>query len=314
MKKFAFFWFVAAFLALPAAIQASEYGERVVFPSTFRGTSEQVTGFLKLPSDLSRPVPAIVVMHGSSGLGAREILDVNQWPGMGIAILVVDSFSSRGVKDLVEDQSKISTFQLVADAFGALRFLQADQRIDGKRIAIMGRSKGGIVTNWTAMRDMVAARREPVENRFAAHVALYPDCAVQFQQPITTGAPMLMLLGNKDDYADPENCRSFARRIKDGGGNVTVIEYDGAYHAFDSPDSSKKTYLGNAQNGSKCRVQIDARLRLVDPQTNQAFENQEKQQSWLKSCQTRGATIGPDSSARAASRTDIELFLKKTLF
>lgn len=314
MKKLALLWFVAVFFALPTVTKANDYGEKVIFPSTFRGTSEQVTGFLKLPSNLSKPVPAIVLIHGSGGLGDREMLDVNQLPAMGVAILVVDSFSSRGVKDSIEDQSRVPTFQMVADAFGALGFLRADQRIDGKRVAIMGRSKGGIVSNWTAMRDMVVARREPVENRFVAHVALYPDCATQFQQPITTGAPMLMLLGNKDDYADPENCRSFARRIKDSGGNVTVIEYDGAYHSFDSPDSSKKTYLNNAQNGSKCRVQIDARLRSVDPQTNQPFESQEKQQSWLKSCQTRGATIGPDSSARAASRTDIESFLKKILF
>jgi len=75
---------------------------------------------------------------------------------------------------------------------------------------------------------------------FAAAVALYPGCvparrsgtaASGVYRPV---APLLILIGEKDDWTPAEPCRKLTEAAQQGGYPVTIKIYPGAYHSFDS--------------------------------------------------------------------------------
>jgi dienelactone hydrolase len=100
----------------------------------------------------------------------------------------------------------------------------------------MGGSHGGSTT----LATMVAPQGT-AEPGFAAAIALYPGCGVRYGdwRPGTAGvykphAPLLILVGEKDDWTPAEPCRQLAERSRNAGLPVTVKIYPGALHSFDS--------------------------------------------------------------------------------
>lgn len=76
---------------------------------------------------------------------------------------------------------------------------------------------------------------------FAAAVALYPGCVPQLgsRRADSTGvykpvAPLLILIGEKDDWTPAEPCRKLAEAAQAAGQPVAIKVYPGAYHSFDS--------------------------------------------------------------------------------
>jgi dienelactone hydrolase len=72
------------------------------------------------------------------------------------------------------------------------------------------------------------------DRRFVAHVALYPYCSDWYTAARVTGAPLLLLLGGRDDCTPAEACRGCAEWFKGAGAATTVGTYPNAYHDFDS--------------------------------------------------------------------------------
>jgi dienelactone hydrolase len=73
----------------------------------------------------------------------------------------------------------------VAGALAALRLLATHPSIDPSRIGVIGFSRGGSAAINSALEPI----RHAIINedlRFAAHVALYPGCAVPFVSRIST--------------------------------------------------------------------------------------------------------------------------------
>ena len=151
-------------------------GEKIDFASEFRGKPEMVFGYLSLPPNADRPVPAMILIHGSGGIGDRELRYTAEYNKMGIAVFAVDSFAPRGVASTAEDQSRVTSSQMVSDAFGALKLLRANPHIDGERIGVQGGSKGGTVSIDTSLKQYARTRKLPDDLRFAVHVPLYPSC------------------------------------------------------------------------------------------------------------------------------------------
>ncbi len=105
--------------------------------------SQTIVGFLSLPAG-DGPVPAVLLLHGSGGV-YPELHDfwTRQLNTLGIATFVPDMFGPRGVTSTVENQSRVPLAADTTDAFAALRLLATHPRIDRKRIAAMGFSRGG---------------------------------------------------------------------------------------------------------------------------------------------------------------------------
>jgi len=65
-----------------------------------------------------------------------------------------------------------------------------------------------------------------------AAVAYYPSCAPQFDRDVAV--PLLILIGDKDDWTLAENCRKLQAVGFTQPSLVDVVYYPNAYHGFDS--------------------------------------------------------------------------------
>lgn len=288
--------FVCALLSLHAGST-----EQTPLMITAAGSSVQLPATLIKP-DGDGPFPALVIMHDCSGLGARSSGAPMRWAvellQHGYVILIPDSFSPRGFADGVcfipgNQSASANIYVRAGDAYGALAALRALPYVDGKRIGIMGGSHGGSTT--LAAMYMPIDTDNPVAEAkregFAAGLALYPGCAPRFggwsttksgtfgpvtgysgvYQPI---APLLILIGEKDDWTPAEPCRHLAEASRAAGYPVDIMIYPYAHHAFDS----------------------DRPVRY-DWQRNNA-----------SSTSGRGATTGGDSSAWADAKKQVAAF------
>jgi dienelactone hydrolase len=64
----------------------------------------------------------------------------------------LDSFSGRGLKPPFESGAVPSPLTIIIDSHRALSLLATHPRIDPKRIALMGFSRGGVATLYASLR------------------------------------------------------------------------------------------------------------------------------------------------------------------
>lgn len=183
-------------------------------------------------------LPAVVLVHGSGGVYPEE---VTYWAKLlneqGMAAFVIDVFGPRGIKSTGEDQSQVPFAADTADAFAALGMLASHPRIDPKRIAVMGFSRGGITAVRSGVLPIIHGTA-PSGLRFAAHVALYSGgcssvLAVAAKPGVFSPEPMLFVHGDADDYAYMSDCQTYAQRINAAGTPTEFVVLPGARHKFD---------------------------------------------------------------------------------
>ena len=152
------------------------------------------------------------------------------------------------------------------DAYATLAYLRTLPFVDGKHVGVMGGSHGGTTTLVVDTVPISAAAPLAAErlNGFAAAIAFYPGCGGHFgawnvtrsggatgpvtgyigtYQPL---APLLILIGEKDDWSPAEYCRALAERAQGAGYPVTIKIYPGALHSFDSDHPPR--YVADRRN------------------------------------------------------------------
>jgi dienelactone hydrolase len=217
--------------------------------TTPAGTAEEIPIELSKP-DGTGPFPAVVIMHDCSGLGPRSSGAPGRWAKelvkQGYVVVLPDSFTTRGRPDGVctdasRSRDDVSPGRRVRDAYAALAYLRTLPYVDAARVGLMGGSHGGSTTLSSMIApesdaDLLASERR---GGFAAAVALYPGCVASRRTWSGTGpyrpvAPLLILIGDKDDWTPAEPCRRLADAAQSAGYPVTIKIYPGAYHSFDS--------------------------------------------------------------------------------
>jgi dienelactone hydrolase len=273
------------------------------------GPAVVVVGTLRLPKEGAARGPAMVIAHGSAGVGVREAAWADRLGALGLATFVVDSFTPRNVRETATDQARLPTATNVADAFAALRLLATHPRIDPDRIGIIGFSKGGQVALYTALEPF---RRAVLDDdcRFAAHVALYPYCSDWYTAARVTGAPMLLLLGGRDDYTPAEACRGYAEWFRTVGAETTVVTYASAYHDFDSDRAPRFERALVTGRGCDMAVDLD---RFTVTRRGSGEDITATASRYARDCLARGATIGGDPEARRRAPEDVASFLRRVL-
>jgi dienelactone hydrolase len=272
-----------------------------------------IAGVLTLPESAnmvgppSAKVPAMVVVHGSSGVVQNDWDWAERLNDLGVATFVIDNFTGRGVKETATDQSRLSPAADVAGALSALRLLATHPSIDPSRIGVIGFSRGGSAATNSALEPI----RHAIINddlRFAAHVALYPGCAVPFVSAHLDGSPMLMLLGGKDDYTPASFCLAYAEKLRAKGASVREVVYPNANHAFDSKwpphFNPRPTTLHN------CHGEVDLDEGVFTVQTGDQTVQGAAAAAEIKRCTERGVTVGRDPEAREKAPSDVASFLK----
>jgi dienelactone hydrolase len=251
----------------------------------------RVTASLHLPPENRGPVPCMVILTSSAGVQRhREHHYAQALNEAGTAACIVDSFSGRGVRRTVADQSLVSAAQMEGDAFAALALLREDPRIDPGRIGIMGVSKGGVAT----LNAAIAVRqrwRGPGVPLFDLHVALCPGATAQHRDAATSGRPMFFMLAGKDDYTPAALAVEYAERMRAAGNRrIRVKVYGSAHHGWES--IGPVFDIRDAENWTCCRNLIEDDGRHFVAATGKALDEPDFQ-AWARAhCITRGARAG----------------------
>jgi dienelactone hydrolase len=252
-------------------------------------------------------VPAMVVVHGSSGVLQNDWEWAKRLNEMGIATFVIDNFTGRGIIETATDRSRLSSMADTAGALAALRLLATHPAIDPKRIGVIGFSRGGSVAIDSALEPI---RRAVIDDdlRFAAHVSVYPGCSVTQVSAHLDGSPILMLLGGKDDYTPAPACLAYADVLRAKGAAVSVVVYPDAHHGFDSKTpphfSPQRTTLRD------CRGATDLDEGVFAMQKDGQAVTGADAVAQLNACTERGVTLGGDPEAREKAPRDVANFLK----
>jgi dienelactone hydrolase len=201
-----------------------------------------VDGYLYRPPGAG-PFPAVIGFHGCSGLLNKQgaplgiyRLWAQHLRDQGYVVLLVDGFTPREVTTVCGRPNAAVSPQDARprDAYGALRYLSALSYVRVDRVAVMGWSHGGGTVLYTVSPGQDA---QPAGLRFRAAVALYPGWyrAGAHAFGWTPSVPLLVLLGEKDDWTPSPSCYDLMERARAHGGAVELELYPDAHHGFDSP-------------------------------------------------------------------------------
>jgi dienelactone hydrolase len=254
---------VARVILLAACLSLLPSGARatsVMLPTTTpSGEVEQIPAILLRP-DGPGPFPAVVIMHDCSGLGGRSSGAPDRWARelpRGYVVFIPDSFTTRGYPGGVctepsPGRNSVGPLRRVRDAYAALAFLRTLPYVNEQRVGLMGGSHGGTTTLATLVTHNTESRSAAPHPGFGAAVALYPGCAARLggwhvtrqaggRGPITGHSgvytpmsPLLILIGEKDDWTPAEPCRRLTQVAQEAGYPVAIKVYADAHHSFDS--------------------------------------------------------------------------------
>lgn len=310
----------------PAVDSSLPQGDAVSFPTsdpytlrdaaTGAAAGREAVATLFLPPDASAaaPVPAVILLHGASGVRQeREITYARQLAGQGVAALVVDVFGAR--RDLasgfMERVLDITEAMYLADAFAGLRYLDSLPEVDGSRVALVGFSYGGMAATYAAYRQ-TGEIYQPDGPWFAAHVAFYGPCIARFARTETTGAPVMMLWGTEDAIIDSDDCRQTLADLEAGGSDTSWIAYQGAYHQWDGGVATPRP-IGRLLSDCEFRVEPDATTR--EAVLGLEMSGRLSRRAILAVCvRDEPYMIGADDAVRAQSTADLSRFLNSAFW
>ena len=240
------------------------------------GTGETVSGYLYRPPTPG-PHAAVVMVHGCSGmldkdgaLKSRESAWRDILRAEGYAVLLVDSFTDRGVRSLCRvkpgERAIEPDRERPHDVYGALRWLQAQPFVQPDRIALGGWSNGAMTLLWTVMAD-APQRPKDLKHDFRTAFGFYPGCIViRREQPRYTAAiPTPLQVGMADEWTKPRPCIDFvAEANARGGAPMTIDAYEGAYHSFDYPDMAVRQTTISGGRKVPVGTHPEARAKAID--------------------------------------------------
>jgi dienelactone hydrolase len=244
-------------IALACSLRPAVAQERVAFRSLDGETAlvawlARPKGDAGLSADGRRP--ALVLLHGCPGLrsaNGRVAPVYRAWArtllGAGFITLVVDSAAPRGFGQTCTEGAARNTLlaDRPKDAYAALQYLQAQPFVRGDRVGVVGWSQGG-ATILFSIGAQSRGRPANLAHDFRAAAALYPgQCSERRQsRPLgeaepnswATKVPLLVLLGEADNWTPPKPCAAFLAGAEARGSPIELKLYPGARHVFDAPN------------------------------------------------------------------------------
>jgi dienelactone hydrolase len=203
------------------------------------------------------PRVTVVALHGCGGLhvnrgprrgelNARHRAMADMLLASGHAVVFPDSLGPRGETELCTQKIGSRTIDQRhrrADALATIAWVAAQPWADARRVVLLGWSHGG-----SAVLSATDASRADVQQSVvqpALAVAFYPGCSAPLKSGYRMSAPLVLMLGEKDDWTPPEPCIELGRNI---GAEVNL--YADSYHDFDNP-VGEVTLRRDVPNGAR---------------------------------------------------------------
>ena len=253
-------------------------------------------------------------MHGSMGWAMSSHDHSVNFLENGFAIFKVQSFESRNVTSIVEDQVQVTVATAQTDCFEALKILSNHPDIETNNIFIAGWSFGGSTAIYSAW-EPIAEKLAPNGERFKAFLAFYPGAYMWPEEMRWSKQPILSLIGKDDDYTPSSLIEELSPAINEAGGNSSIILYEDSHHSFDRVDPV--TYLPNA-------VALSKKHSIIKKDGSQYYDGEDGVRYEMNTVEGRikliqsglapiGAHLGCNWKARRASMKDSLNFLKENL-
>lgn len=229
MRKF----FILGALLMLAACQTTSGGTELTTAMNFK-RGPVITESNLDPAAAPNSVPAIILMHGCTGIESNVSDWAADFVAQGWHVVVMDSNSPRFNGDTCGSRPNPkgpTNLERAADAYAALDYLHQNSAIDKSRIYLLGWSDGAIAAGLSASKNVMGFwNRTDADPRYAGVVSIYPSCWEWFQNG-DLEVPTLVVGGSADDWTPVSECVSFANQSKRSDIKVHVI--DGATHSFD---------------------------------------------------------------------------------
>jgi dienelactone hydrolase len=271
------------------------------------GRPVMLAGQLRIPRPGTDRLPAVLLLHGSGGVGTNVVDWEEQLNSIGVATFVLDAFTGRGIVGTSTDQAQLGRLAMTYDAYRALEILEKHPRIDPQRIALMGFSRGGQSALYASLKRFQRMHGPASGRDFAAYMPFYAPCGTKYiDDDEVSPNPIRLFHGAADNYVPVAPCRDYVARLKAKGARVTLTEYPGAYHVFDGRNFKTPVIAAKSQSTRNCQLAETQNGVVVNVKTKQAF-------SYADPCVELGPTIAYDEKAHAESVKAVKEFLAATL-
>ena len=294
---------------IPARQEFYAYASQTLSDTQFltgqSGRPVTLTAGLSLPAG-EGPFPAVILQHGSGGIGDNIAYWQRTLNQQGIATFVLDGFTGRELISTGKDQAQLGRLNFILDEYRALALLASQPRIDASRIVLMGFSRGGQASLYASLARF---QKEWMtgDARFAAYIAFYPDCSISFKdEDKVANKPIRVFHGEADDYDPLSRCTPYLDRLAKAGADVKVFRYPEAHHGFDSPASQPVRVAQGSQTVRACQIVEGEQGALINQETGEPFR-------YTDACVAHDPHVGPNADATRKATEDVLAFLKNVL-
>lgn len=272
---------------------------------------DRVTAVLYRPRGAGR-IPAAVIVNSSGGvIGHTEHYYAQVLARNGMAALVVDSFTARGVKRTGDDQNRVAQQKSNADAFAGHRWLLQQPWVEAGRVIVLGMSRGGEAA-YSAALEVLRKRMQVGDATFAAHVAIAPgSCNFPQRDVRTVGGPIFFMLGELDQVQLVGSCIEYIERMRKAGkAHIRVAIYPGVYHAYEGTSGASLAAEDWASGDCAGRFDRDENFLLYHRGTNRRITSGSQTDFLFGACLKRGYVVGGDERVKAQATADLLQFLR----
>ena len=252
-----------------------------------------VDGKLFIP-EARKPLPLVLIVPGSLGLGDNHIAHAETLINAGFATFLLDPFGSRAIQSTVSNQTPYSFAASAFDVLASLALLAQHENIDPKRISAQGHSRGGSAVLTAAVRSFAT----PIvgdDVALAGVYAAYPWCGHQFIRPEMGSTLVRAIVGEKDDWLSIQQVQSQVHAIQLLDGTASLRIVDGAAHSFDRTNVVSEIPEASVAPSAPT-VYLTGNGAMINPRTGQADTNLTDRELFLAAVKAgfgrRGAHLG----------------------
>lgn len=240
----------AGILALAAALPVLACSNA---PGTLERRVEMLAPHITvlMPDSAGGLVPAVLMFSGCGGVISIQHDYAAIANEMGVAALIVDSHSARGIGRLGARLTVCTAARMRADAragdvIAAIAHARTLPGIDASRLALIGWSHGG----WTLLDTLTFAADgnappgigqlpDDALEGVRSVMLVYPWCGFLSRvrsHDLPSHPPVSALLAGDDVIADPRACTALFAQQRASGAAIGWEVREGLTHAFDAPD------------------------------------------------------------------------------